>query len=705
MEQTYHAFADLPPLEETRDAVGHLPADSRSGGSPIPAHTEEVKTQIKEYVTGCFGKRPIWHPTNKMHIAFTCAKYLRDFEHWRAEHHLHLRPEQLFEINGAFAERYLDATRDCDWKNEIYTLRSTFTHLWNKYCDLLEEEVKKPQTKRICAITEDRKPVMDDEYKAFLLVAEEFADPLMESEKKYAAYDMLAFRGLVPDFSGVRELDWAEAYERGFHRNAFALRDDGKLLPPEFVEYVLERNRREGLPAELDGETYRWMKEFHAIDAAFPRNAKGSAGRRNERTPVYYQPSLHAFERVKPHEMLDAEQAQKALSGRLEDSNAQALYAIGLPAEYLYFSLEHHPTNPYHFAWWHVHQFKVDYGKLLYRGPEIERTAGLGLICDEFIAWYFKMMDACRWSEEDGSPIADPQTHVLNAFDWWRRKYGKDLLGADGFPVEQGQYGECLWAAWQTSPWDVAANCARPNLRPAAFDNLAVRGIVPYFPAKLQSTICRRLKTPEDECRAEVTAGSCATPDAKKDTNPFNLGFPLPYADFTPDHHPTSAMHLAYWLTSFSEHIDVWGEGIRYRGPYVKRSDELGKLHWEFIRHYMRKMDAQGWKNDDGSRIADALKHILDSFEDWRTGELAKPKEERACEFGEDGFPKDKGTYADFLEVAWTFFDGYYTDSGIVDFGSGDALFNELESRGLIFGHLEQSEMSESTPSKGKEGK
>ena len=172
------------------------------------------------------------------------------------------------------------------------------------------------------------------------------------------------------------------------------------------------------------------------------------------------------------------------------------------------------------------------------------------------------------------------------------------------------------------------------------------------------------------------------TDGAEKET--YRAGFPVPYADFTPEHHPTSPLHIAFWLAHHYLHDYSRGDYPAYSGPYARRLGEIRKMHYAFVREYLSKMEASGWKNQDGSRITDALKHIIDSFEDWRKRETAKPPEERACEFGEDGFPASAGAFEPFLELANDFVT-YLMDGGTQEYRHCIDLYAQLAFRGLVW--------------------
>ena len=172
------------------------------------------------------------------------------------------------------------------------------------------------------------------------------------------------------------------------------------------------------------------------------------------------------------------------------------------------------------------------------------------------------------------------------------------------------------------------------------------------------------------------------TDGAEKET--YRAGFPVPYADFTPEHHPTSPLHIAFWLAHHYLHDYSRGDYPAYSGPYARRLGEIRKMHYAFVREYLSKMEAAGWKNQDDSRITDALKHIIDSFEDWRKRETAKPPEERACEFGEDGFPASAGAFEPFLELANDCVT-YLMDGGTQEYRHCVDLYAKLAFRGLVW--------------------
>lgn len=618
---------------------------------------DERKARIRNYVTG--GQTDSeWKPANRLQVAYCLASHMDAHETDESE----FREALNIYNSGALLDYLADEKnlgRGFPKSDPIFSMVHAILE-WRP--DAFE---RRP----------DDVAGREDENKAIMAVASRFAGALIDSEGLYHAYDMLAFRGLAPDFSGVRELDWATAYEKGFHLNAFALKDDAKLLPPAFVDYVLDRKRGEGLPAALDGATDLRMRTFREIGETRRRKADGN-GRGRERHPEYYRTSAHAYERVKPVWTLDGESLRKALEPLEEDREAQAEYVVGKPATYRRFWAAHHPTNPFQLALWHVNSFCVDNGRLVYGGPEPERPAGLGLLNDEFIDWYFGMMDACNWSEEDGSPIDDPEAHLLDSFDWWRRGPGKDLMGDDGFPREHGRYNDYLYFAWKTIGWDFKDGCETTADVRLAFDNLAAMGLVPYF--------SRGTKKAVSEVRGESLPFHVASDAGCAEKEAYRAGFPVPYADFTPEHHPTSPLHIAFWLAHHNLHAYSRGDYPDYGGPYACRVGEFRKMHYAFVREYLSRMEASGWKNPDGSRISDALKHIIDSFEDWRERETAKPPEERACEFGEDGFPVDAGAFEPFLELADDCV-SYLMDGGTQEYLHCVDLYAKLAFRGLVW--------------------
>lgn len=119
-------------------------------------------------------------------------------------------------------------------------------------------------------------------------------------------------------------------------------------------------------------------------------------------------------------------------------------------------------------------------------------------------------------------------------------------------------------------------------------------------------------------------------------------------------------------------------------GMFACRVGESRKMHYAFVREYLSRMEAAGWKHPDSSRISDALKHIINSFKDWRERKTAKPPEERDGEFGEDGFPADAGVFEPFLELADDCV-SYLMDGGAQGYRHCVDLYAKLAFRGLVW--------------------
>jgi len=162
----------------------------------------------------------------------------------------------------------------------------------------------------------------------------------------------------------------------------------------------------------------------------------------------------------------------------------------------------------------------------------------------------------------------------------------------------------------------------------------------------------------------------------------FLVGMPMSYQEFSPSHHPTNPMHLAEWHLSLFAH-DYTRSMPVYVGPDPSRSAGLGLLSDAFIREFFTKMDARGWKNADGTPIGNALKFTLDSFDEWRHAQLALPPNQRSCEFGDDGFPKELGVYNDYLWVAWRYFNWFFGD-GLQNDKLPPRRYGNLADRGLV---------------------
>ena len=301
---------------------------------------------------------------------------------------------------------------------------------------------------------------------------------------------------------------------------------------------------------------------------------------------------------------------------------------------YTYFDGKHHPSSCTDFARWYLgiaHESKIASCPSKYAPQQI-----LLALNPPFVEDYVEECEKFGWRDADCCRIADPMTHLTVAFRRWLRGPGQSKWHFDSLnrPLLSARYRDILKK--ELGYWFVRGNL------PDWF-----RADDRYY-----------------DDRAEDQKGSTSDVVPRPDT-----GFPLPYTTFSPERHPTSAFHLALWRTSLSEN----------------RGKLLEKLHWKFIEWYFTRMEAAGWKNPDETHIDNALKHILDAFTGWRMRELAKPKNERACEFGDDGFPSDIGAFQPYLDAAWAIHNGYWKESGAIDWAVADEKYDALAFRGLVW--------------------
>lgn len=300
---------------------------------------------------------------------------------------------------------------------------------------------------------------------------------------------------------------------------------------------------------------------------------------------------------------------------------------------YTYFDGKHHPISCTDFARWYLgiaHESNIASCPSKFAPQQI-----LLALNPPFVEDYVAECEKSGWRDAGCCRIADPMTHLAVAFRRWLRGPGRSKWHFDSLnrPLLSARYRDILkkelghWFVWGHLP-----DWFRADDR--------------YY-----------------DDRAGSQKGSTSDVVLRRDT-----GFPLVYATFSPERHPTSAFHLALWRTSLSEN----------------RGKLLEKLHWKFIEWYFTRMEAAGWKNPDETHIDNALKHILDAFTGWRMRELAKPKGERACEFDDNGFPTDIGAFQPYLDAAWAIHNGYWKESGAIDWAVADEKYDALAFRGLV---------------------
>ena len=300
---------------------------------------------------------------------------------------------------------------------------------------------------------------------------------------------------------------------------------------------------------------------------------------------------------------------------------------------YTYFDDKHHPRSCADFARWYLgiaHESNLSSRPSKFAPQQI-----LLALNPPFVEAYVAKCEKSGWRDAGCCRIADPMTHLAVAFRRWLRGPGRSKWHFDSLnrPLLSSRYRDILkkelghWFVWGHLP-----DWFRADER--------------YYDDRTESQI-----------------GSTSEDVPRPDT-----GFPLPYTTFSPERHPTSAFHLALWRTSLSEN----------------RGKLLEKLHWKFIEWYFTRMEAAGWKNPDETHIDNALKHILDAFTGWRMRELAKPKGERACEFDDNGFPTDIGAFQPYLDAAWAIHNGYWKESGAIDWAVADEKYDALAFRGLV---------------------
>ena len=254
-------------------------------------------------------------------------------------------------------------------------------------------------------------------------------------------------------------------------------------------------------------------------------------------------------------------------------------------------------------------------------------------------------------NENPDRVLSEHDVEFLRPFGEVGRRLWHSVLSADAGGADKPDIGHWRWTHLRDVllAYGDLVECAR-----------AVKELM-VLVANAHAGVGDRIEIPpEDDHKAKersVTDDGTAlwrrgmTPEEKHRV--WDVGMPLPYAGYSKDHHPTNFMHVALWFLSYLEGDDETGTGKRYTGPSVHRGRELDRVNGIFLDLYFRRMQAQRWANEDGSPITDALGHILDAFREWREEELAKAPENRACEFGEDGYPVSQGSYYPYSDYAW----------------------------------------------------